>query len=244
MVSAIGDGLTTLTKRLSFSRPAAASSVSASGPDAAASANKKSNNSNDTLAGESPAEQSARVISQAYDIETLRMQLIKEEKEKVWVPTKPTWSLGETIAISKDQARVTVQLDEGIVTAFLRDEVRGFDAAHLDPAVYDLGTLNDLNEAAVLSILSLRHKKHEVYTGLGDVLLSVNPYQAVNKPDDPSKPTINNTTRAALEHVRQGKGATSILVNGDSGAGKTEATKIAMRLLVSGKVGCFGQHKY
>jgi hypothetical protein len=69
------------------------------------------------------------------------------------VPTKPTWSLGEVVAISKDQVRVTVQLEDGTVSAFLRDEVRGFDAAHLDPKVFDLGTLNDLNEAAVLSVL-------------------------------------------------------------------------------------------
>jgi len=218
--------VTNLVRRLSFTK-SAAQAAAAPAPT-----------SPTTTAAPPPGfddDASSRVLSESYDIEVLRSIMVKEEQEKVWVPTKPTWSLGEVVAVSKDLVRVTVQLDEGVVTAFLREEVRGFDPAHLDANVEDLGALNDLNEAAVLSVLGLRFKKQEVYTSLGDILISINPYQVVTRPDDPKKPTILNTTRRALDHVVKGRGPTSILVNGDSGAGKTEATKLAMRLLVSGK---------
>ena len=218
--AAVAGGITNAVRRLSFTNKPTAAAAAQSAPPPG-------------FFDEDDAK--SRILSESYDIETLRAAMVKEEHEQVWVPMRPAmWALGEVVAVSKDLARVTVQLDEGVVTAFLREEVRGFDAAHLDASVHDLGAVNDLNEAAVLSVLHLRHKKQEVYTALGDILISVNPYATVALPDDAKRPNINNTTRAALNCAKVGSPA-SLLCNGDSGSGKTEATKIAMRLLVAGK---------
>ncbi|KAG7380638.1 hypothetical protein PHYPSEUDO_006979 [Phytophthora pseudosyringae] len=115
----------------------------------------------------------------------------------------------------------------------------------------DLVALPHLHEASILNALRLRYERHAIYTHIGDILISINPFQ--NLPQlygdevlqgyaydhsahfgdrvtatDPREPHLFAVARAAYVDIAQNARSQSILISGESGAGKTEATKIIM----------------
>ncbi|OQR85103.1 myosin-like protein [Achlya hypogyna] len=115
----------------------------------------------------------------------------------------------------------------------------------------DLITLPHLHEASILQALSSRYDRDDIYTKIGDILLSINPFKSLALysddtmqqygcgPDadatfglDQSLPPHLYTIgkRAYMDMTRHGRNQ-AILISGESGAGKTEATKIIMNYL-------------
>jgi myosin-5 len=112
-----------------------------------------------------------------------------------------------------------------------------------------------LNEPAILHSLHLRFKRDTIYTSIGDVLISINPfkrlpiysdsnlasYQAVGeagpRSDDTRRAphifqTADDAFRDLLISLEEGSPKDmSILVSGESGSGKTWTSKIAMKYL-------------
>ena len=117
--------------------------------------------------------------------------------------------------------------------------------------VADLTDLTALDEGTMLENLKTRFEDGEVYTKCGRIIVSVNPfrwlplygedfvakYHAAEDPFVSEKPHVYSVTHAALNEVamQASRGtpmsSQSILVSGESGAGKTEATKICMSYL-------------
>ncbi|KAH9261185.1 hypothetical protein BASA81_000889 [Batrachochytrium salamandrivorans] len=165
-------------------------------------------------------------------LSTTEMDDLGLEKQ-IWIEREP-WELADVVAFSKDKTRVTVLLPStGQIINALREETRGFDRTHLSSEIADLGLLNDLHEASTLSVLQQRFLHGKTYTTIGQVLISLNPYEqlpnAFPVPYTSSEPHLFQVTKSALEDV-SGK-SHSILINGESGAGKTESAKQCMRYL-------------
>jgi myosin heavy subunit len=91
-----------------------------------------------------------------------------------------------------------------------------------------------------------RHARQNVYTAIGPIVLALNPFAAVNectpehlsvlaskKDADGLPPHAFNLARSAYTVMARTGGAQSILVSGESGAGKTETAKICMRCLAN-----------
>lgn len=111
--------------------------------------------------------------------------------------------------------------------------------------VDDLVDLEDeaLEEPCVLHTLRMRyhHGPEAIFTAVGDVLLIVNPFKpvgccsegelkklmAMDLTDVP--PHIVRTARGAYAGMVEGGSPQSILVSGESGAGKTETTKLVLQ---------------
>lgn len=154
-------------------------------------------------------------------------------EKQIWIEREP-WELADVVAFSKDKTRVTVLLPStGQVINALREETRGFDQTHLSSEIADLGLLNDLHEASTLSVLQQRFLHGKTYTTIGHVLISLNPYEqlpnAFPMPYLSPEPHLFQVTKTALEDA-SGQ-SHSILINGESGAGKTESAKQCMRYL-------------
>ena len=125
-------------------------------------------------------------------------------------------------------------------------------ASSLKP-VRDMVRLGDLNEAAILHNLRARYSTDLIYTFIGPILVSVNPYRRLPIYADSEiqryhrgagaelelEPHIYGVTAQAYRGVLSGAGQNqSLVIGGESGAGKTEATKLAVKFLAT--VGAVG----
>lgn len=113
--------------------------------------------------------------------------------------------------------------------------------------VEDMQSLRFLNEASILYNLKKRFLASLPYTFTNDIVIALNPYKWMESlyGDEPSKlymkyhgikklqPHVYATSAAAYQHLIQTGSNQSILVSGESGAGKTETTKIIMHHLTN-----------
>ncbi|NWS89653.1 MYO1A protein, partial [Toxostoma redivivum] len=107
-------------------------------------------------------------------------------------------------------------------------------------AVADLVLLDPLTEESLVQTLQERFRRHDIYTYIGNVVISVNPYQALplytpEKVEEyhncsffAVKPHIYAIADDAYRSLRDRDSDQCILITGESGAGKTEASKLVM----------------
>mmetsp|Transcript_116217 Transcript_116217/g.205819 ORF Transcript_116217/g.205819 Transcript_116217/m.205819 type:complete len:1162 (-) Transcript_116217:214-3699(-) len=104
----------------------------------------------------------------------------------------------------------------------------------------DLLQLEDLDDLELLRCLRARYGRREIYTWVGSVLVSVNPYHDIGVFSEPmiaqyagsqgpsSRPHLFAAVTAALDAPGSRH---ALLISGESGAGKTEATRAALTFL-------------
>ncbi|XP_072214064.1 unconventional myosin-Ia isoform X2 [Excalfactoria chinensis] len=107
-------------------------------------------------------------------------------------------------------------------------------------AVGDLVMLDPLSEESLLRTLQERFSREEIYTYIGEVVISVNPYKPlpIYTPEKVEeyrncnffavKPHIYAIADDAYCSLRDRDRDQCILITGESGAGKTEASKLVM----------------
>ncbi|KAM4702177.1 unconventional myosin-Ia [Discoglossus pictus] len=106
--------------------------------------------------------------------------------------------------------------------------------------VGDMVLLENLSEEFLLQNLKERFKHDEIYTYIGNVVISVNPYKSLsiytpeiveeyrNSNLYQQKPHIYAVADEAYQSLRDRDRDQCILITGESGAGKTEASKLVM----------------
>ncbi|KTW30216.1 hypothetical protein T552_00694 [Pneumocystis carinii B80] len=111
--------------------------------------------------------------------------------------------------------------------------------------VEDMAELTYLNEASVVNNLSLRYSNRLIYTYSGLFLVAVNPYKSLpiytkkyidiyrNSKRSNTKPHIYSITDLAFHNMLEMREDQSILITGESGAGKTENTKRVIQYLAA-----------
>ena len=118
------------------------------------------------------------------------------------------------------------------------------DRAKVDAAggVPDMTALENLGEWSMLRNLELRLiGQSEPYTLVSTVLVAVNPLKETAQPDyrsfvdaswDPTRPHPNQLAELAYQRLQGGRSPDqSLIVSGESGAGKTETSKIVVKYL-------------
>ncbi|CAO2841967.1 unnamed protein product, partial [Amaranthus hypochondriacus] len=174
---------------------------------------------------------------------------------KVWVEDPElAWIDGEVTKINGQELQVKTTSGKLVVT----EVSKAYPLDEEAPAggVDDMTKLAYLHEPGVLSNLAIRYSINEIYTYTGNILIAVNPFQRLPHLYDkhmmeqykgagfgelsPHVFAIADASYRAM--INEGK-SNSILVSGESGAGKTETTKMLMRYLayLGGRSGVEGR---
>eukprot|EP01051_Picozoa_sp_SAG22_P016577 SAG22_NODE_2367_length_2653_cov_1.469460_1_plen_513_part_00 len=112
-------------------------------------------------------------------------------------------------------------------------------------AVDDMVTLSDLNEPALVHNLRLRFATDDIFCWIGPILIACNPYKklpiftpgfmdeySLKAPGTSMSPHVYDLSNAALLDMKAGADQNqSVIISGESGAGKTEETKQCLQFL-------------
>ncbi|XP_014089339.2 myosin-VIIa [Bactrocera oleae] len=151
--------------------------------------------------------------------------------------------------ITAEGRRIQVRDDDGN-EIWLSPE-RRIKAMHASSVqgVEDMISLGDLHEAGILRNLLIRYKENLIYTYTGSILVAVNPYQILpiytadqiklykERKIGELPPHIFAIGDNAYAHMKRYRQDQCIVISGESGAGKTESTKLILQYLaaISGK---------
>uniref|UniRef100_A0A3Q2P7Q5 Myosin X, like 1 n=1 Tax=Fundulus heteroclitus TaxID=8078 RepID=A0A3Q2P7Q5_FUNHE len=144
-----------------------------------------------------------------------------------------------TLVVTTDYGEV-FYLQQAEVT---RERVYAMDQSSID-GVEDMSALAELHEAAIMHNLYQRYQKDNIYTNIGSILAAVNPYKQIpglydlERVDSYSKhhlgelpPHIFAVANECYRCIWKRHDSQCVLISGESGAGKTESTKLLLQFL-------------
>ncbi|XP_051853251.1 unconventional myosin-VI isoform X3 [Antechinus flavipes] len=167
-----------------------------------------------------------------------------EDGKPVWAP-HPTdgFQMGNIVDIGPDSLTIEPLNQKGKTFLALINQV--FPAEEDSKKdVEDNCSLMYLNEATLLHNIKVRYSKDRIYTYVANILIAVNPYfdipkiyssetikQYQGKSLGVLPPHVFAVADKAFRDMKVLKMSQSIIVSGESGAGKTENTKFVLRYL-------------
>ncbi|GAB2275885.1 hypothetical protein Dimus_010629 [Dionaea muscipula] len=166
-----------------------------------------------------------------------------QKGSKVWVEDRDlAWVPAEVSDLSANQVEVVTSSGRKILASPQKLLPRDPDADH--GGVDDMTKLAYLNEPGVLYNLERRYALDSIYTYTGSILIAVNPFtklphlynvhmmeQYKGAPLGELSPHVFAVADASYRAMISEHQNQSILVSGESGAGKTETTKLIMQYL-------------
>ncbi|XP_058197989.1 myosin-11-like isoform X1 [Rhododendron vialii] len=170
-----------------------------------------------------------------------------EDQDEAWIDGQVSKINGEEVEIQTTNGKTVVALLAKIYPKDLDAPAGGVD---------DMTKLSYLHEPGVLQNLSVRYQLNEIYTYTGGILIAINPFQRLphlydahmmeqykGAPFGDLSPHVFAIADVAYRAMINECKSNSILVSGESGAGKTETTKMLMRYLayLGGRKGTEGR---
>ncbi|XP_045809003.1 myosin-9-like isoform X3 [Trifolium pratense] len=161
----------------------------------------------------------------------------------VWVADpEEAWVDGQVSKINEKDAEIVTTHGKKVVAKLSKIYPKDMEA--LPGGVDDMTKLSYLHEPGVLQNLKVRYELNKIYTYTGNILIAINPFQRLphiygthmmqqykEAPPGELSPHVFAVADVAYRAmVNEGK-SNSILVSGESGAGKTETTKMLMQFL-------------
>ncbi|XP_027724702.1 unconventional myosin-X [Vombatus ursinus] len=143
---------------------------------------------------------------------------------------------------------VVFRTDYGQVFTYKQNTITQQKVTAMHPSneegVENMATLIDLHEGSILHNLFQRYQKTQIYTYIGSIIASVNPYKTIPGLYDQS--TMEHYSRHHMGEISPHIFAVAnecyrclwkrhdnqcVLISGESGAGKTESTKLILKFL-------------
>jgi myosin heavy chain 9/10/11/14 len=164
-------------------------------------------------------------------------------KRWVWLPDD-NHAFIKGFVISEEGDNLTVRCSDDSDRVIKAQDAEKVNPPQFDKAD-DMAELTFLNEASVVHNLSTRYSNDSIYTYSGLFLVAVNPYKSLpiynsetieaykNKQREEAKPHIFAISDLAFRNMLETYESQSILVTGESGAGKTENTKKVIQYLAA-----------
>ncbi|KAF1878634.1 hypothetical protein Lal_00047305 [Lupinus albus] len=161
----------------------------------------------------------------------------------VWIEDpEVSWIDGQVSKINGKDAEIETTNGKKVVASLSKILPKDMEAP--PGGVDDMTKLSYLHEPGVLQNLKIRYELNEIYTYTGNILIAINPFQRLphiygahmmhqykGAPFGELSPHVFAVADVAYRAmIHEGK-SNSILVSGESGAGKTETTKMLMQYL-------------
>ncbi|XP_037530284.1 unconventional myosin-VIIa [Nematolebias whitei] len=171
----------------------------------------------------------------------------------VWVDSGGGVPIGAEVKVT-DTGQLHLVDDEGKehkVNKKIEGSVRPMHPTSVK-GVDDMILLGDLHEAGLLRNLMVRHKEGIIYTYTGSILVAVNPYQLLpiytteqvhmytDRRLGELPPHVFAIADTCFFNMRRNKKNQCCVISGESGAGKTESTKLMLQFLAA----VSGQHSW
>ncbi|KKF93573.1 Myosin type-2 heavy chain 1 [Ceratocystis platani] len=165
-------------------------------------------------------------------------------KRYVWLKDPAAAFVKGWVVEELEGNHILVQCEDGTQRQVASDQVDKVNPAKFDKA-NDMAELTHLNEASVVHNLSMRYQSDMIYTYSGLFLVTVNPYHPLpiytneyinmyrGRSREDTKPHIFAMADLAFRNLVDEGLNQSILVTGESGAGKTENTKKVIQYLAA-----------
>ncbi|GAV80711.1 Myosin_head domain-containing protein/IQ domain-containing protein/DIL domain-containing protein [Cephalotus follicularis] len=164
---------------------------------------------------------------------------------KVWAEDKnQAWVAAEIVDFVGKQVQIQTSSWKKVMAAPEKVFPRDCDEEDEHGGVDDMTKLTYLNEPGVLYNLQRRYALNDIYTYTGSILIAVNPFtklphlynvhmmeQYKGAPFGELSPHVFAVADASYRAMMKEGQSQSILVSGESGAGKTETTKLIMQYL-------------
>ncbi|KAF7663122.1 hypothetical protein LDENG_00218190 [Lucifuga dentata] len=171
----------------------------------------------------------------------------------VWVDSGIGVPIGAEVQLT-DTGQLQLIDDEGMehkVNKKTEGTIRPMHPTSVN-GVEDMIRLGDLNEAGLLRNLLVRHKEGLIYTYTGSILVAVNPYQLLpiyttecvhmytDRRLGELPPHVFAIADSCFFNMRRKQKNQCCVISGESGAGKTESTKLMLQFLAA----VSGQHSW
>ncbi|XP_028582551.2 myosin-15 [Podarcis muralis] len=170
------------------------------------------------------------------DKELMVLQTVAfEGKKKCWIPDEKKAYLEAEIK-ETGGGKVTVETVDGKTVTLKEDDVQQMNPPKFD-MIEDMAMLTHLNEASVLQNLNRRYSNWMIYTYSGLFCVTINPYKWLpvyktevvsaykGKRRSEAPPHIFSIADNAYHDMLRNRENQSMLITGESGAGKTVNTK-------------------
>uniref|UniRef100_A0A8B9DNE0 Myosin VIIB n=1 Tax=Anser cygnoides TaxID=8845 RepID=A0A8B9DNE0_ANSCY len=185
------------------------------------------------------------------------MTFLPLQGDHVWLETHTNSEFNVPIgAVVKDSdsGRILLEDDEGKEHWIMAQNMHMVRPMHPSSVqgVEDMIRLGDLHEAGMVHNLLIRHQQHKIYTYTGSILVAVNPYQLLplytvdyirlycNKRIGELPPHVFAIADNCYFNMKRNKRDQCCVISGESGAGKTESTKLILQFLAA----VSGQHSW
>ncbi|XP_024895490.1 myosin-7B [Pteropus alecto] len=180
--------------------------------------------------------ESARYLRQGYQ-ETMKVHTVPwDGKKRVWIPDEQDAYVEAEVKSEATGGRVSVETKDQKVLMVREAELQPMNPPRFD-LLEDMAMMTHLNEASVLHNLRQRYARWMIYTYSGLFCVTINPYKWLpvytpsvvaaykGKRRSEAPPHIYAVADNAYNDMLRNRENQSMLITGESGAGKTVNTK-------------------